>query len=138
MDGMTKTFPASLDTLYEMLDFVKERAAHSGFSDKEITLMELAAEEALVNIISYGYPQNPGNITIECHQPQNPGLQIIIRDRGIAYNPLTNSKYFDIQAPLEERTMGGYGIYIILKIMDEVEYKREDLFNVLTMTKYLA
>lgn len=135
---MTKTFPASLDKLYEMLNFVKQHAEVAGFDDRDMSMVELATEEALVNIISYGYPQRQGNITIDCQIVETEaGVKIVISDRGIAYNPLTNSKHFDINAPLEARTVGGYGIFFILKIMDEVDYRREDNSNILTLTKYL-
>jgi serine/threonine-protein kinase RsbW len=135
---MIKNFSASLDKLYDMLHFVKEQASIAGFDSPSITKIELAMEEALVNIISYGYPELSGNIDISCSLPddKNAGIKIIIRDKGIPYNPLTNAKKFDPEDSSLSKTIGGYGVFFILKIMDEVTYTRENNSNILTLTKY--
>lgn len=132
---MIKTFPASLDKLYEMLQFIREQASAS-FEENLASKIELAVEEALVNIISYGYPNRQGSIEIACLTDSLSGIKITIRDKGIPYNPLTNAKTFDPNAPLESRTIGGYGVYFILKIMDEVNYRREHNYNILTLIKF--
>ena len=134
---MIKTFPASLEKLYEMLKFVKEQALAAGFEEANVAKIELATEEALVNIISYGYPHKNGIIEIHCSLPERLGLRILITDRGLPYNPLMNARKFNPSASLEERSVGGYGIFFILKIMDEVDYHRENNNNVLILTKYL-
>lgn len=134
---MIKTFPASLEKLYEMLHFVKQQAEAAGFQNSNISKIELAAEEALVNIISYGYPNSRGNIDISCNMPEKQGLRIVIKDRGIPYNPLTNARKFDAKASTDDRSIGGYGVFFILKIMDEVNYRRENNSNVLVLVKYV-
>jgi serine/threonine-protein kinase RsbW len=135
---MNKTFTAHLDNLYEMLLFIRNQAESMGFDEIEISKIELAAEEALVNIISYGYPVTSGKIEIFCERVNNNGLKIVIKDNGVPFNPLSNSKQFDPQAPVEARAVGGYGVFFIMKIMDEVEYNRVDNSNVLSMIKYFA
>ena len=134
---MTKTYPASLDKLYEMLHFIRENATQAGFNETEVVKIELAVEEALVNIISYGYPNTSGHISLSCSIQEKEGIRIVIQDKGIPYNPLTNSKLFDPESALETRGIGGYGIFFILKIMDEVKYDRENNSNILTLTKYI-
>lgn len=121
-----------------MLQFVREHVIAAGFDHSHISKIELAIEEALVNIISYSYVDRRGIIDINCVFPVSAGIKIIIRDKGIPYNPLMNAKSFDINAPLEARSIGGYGVFIILKIMDEVDYHRENNFNILTLTKYIS
>lgn len=133
---MMKTFPASLDKLYEMLQFVRLQAQDALFDESQTSKIELALEEALVNIISYGYPNRSGAIEIHCSAMDNTGLKIVLKDRGIPYNPLTNAKRFNPMDALEAKTIGGYGVYFILKIMDEVDYTRENNFNILTLVKY--
>lgn len=135
---MIKKFPASLEKLYEMLDFVKEQAAIAGFPLAAISKIELASEEALVNIISYGYIERQGIIELTCTSPDSAGIKIIIRDHGIPYNPLIHAKTYETKSPLESRSLGGYGVFFILKIMDEVAYHREEDFNTLTLVKYLS
>lgn len=96
-----------------------------------IARLELACEEALVNIISYAYPEKEGAIVIECTDPEKPGLKISLRDQGIPYDPLDQER-----APPTEDRLGGYGIPLIIKIMDRVQYQREENDNVLTLVKY--
>lgn len=133
---MTKSYPASLDKLYDMLRYVRESAVSRGFDDTEVVKIELAVEEALVNIISYGYPDSKGDVSIDCAPHESQGVRIVIRDQGVPYNPLTNSQIFDPDSSLETRGIGGYGVFFILKIMDEVNYERTNECNVLTLTKY--
>lgn len=133
---MVKTFPASLKRLYEMLTFVTEQAAALGFSEDDMTKIELAVEEALVNIISYGYPEDTGNIDIACENTDHRGIQIVIKDSGIAYNPVNRLKERAPGVPMDQEGVGGYGILFILKIMDEVNYIRENDHNILTLRKY--
>lgn len=133
---MTKTYPASLDSLYEMLHFIRRHAQEADFDETEVVKIELAVEEALVNIINYGYPNTVGHISITCSRSEEEGIRFVIQDKGIPYNPLTNPNIFDPNSPLELRGVGGYGIFFILKIMDEVKYDREGSFNILTLTKY--
>jgi serine/threonine-protein kinase RsbW len=135
---MNRSFAAQLDGLYEMLHFIRNQADEFGFDDIEISKIELAAEEALVNIISYGYPINPGTISITCERSGKSGLKIVIQDDGVPFNPLDNAKQHDEEAPIEARSIGGYGVFFIMKIMDEVDYKRENDQNILVMVKNAA
>lgn len=139
---MKMSFPASLDSLYEMLVFIKEHAEAEGFDLEGILQIELAAEEALVNIINYGYSaSDAGEIEIECFPTKknsHRGLRIVLRDCGKPYNPLINVKIKEMREmrSLENCEEGGFGIFFILKIMDEVEYKRDVEHNILTLVKF--
>jgi serine/threonine-protein kinase RsbW len=134
---MTNIYPASLDHLYDMMHYVRENTAKTGFNEAERVKIELAVEEALVNIINYGYPNSEGHISLTCNVQKNECLTVVIEDKGISYNPLKNKKLFDPNSSLEMRGVGGYGIFFILKIMDEVKYDRKNDFNILTLIKYL-
>ena len=134
-----KTFPAALDHLYSMLNFVCEHVIEAGFTEMEMAKIELACEEALVNVISYAYPQKSGQVEINCHHLQKGGIEIRITDQGIPYDPVSHAdiskKTIDDPDPIELRKLGGYGIFFILTLMDEVSYKREGECNVLTLVK---
>lgn len=136
---VSRVFPAHLDALYEMLSFIKNHAKSIGFQSASLSQIELASEEALVNVISYGYIENKGEIEIELieHRPRDendaPGIQIVIKDRGIPYNPLESTK----ESSDSMAILGGYGVFFILKTMDEVKYKRENNSNILILIKYL-
>lgn len=139
-----KVYPAELDSLYEMLEFIKnygqKRRIPSGILDHII----LATEEALINIISYGYPgKKKGTIEISCI-PSAPksGIRIVIKDRGVPFNPVDNtSKEIPSSSNLLEKSEGfpgGYGIHILIGLMDRVDYRRLDGGNRLTLIKYFA
>lgn len=136
--NLMKSFSASLDQLYNMLGFIRDYAESIGFESSDISKIELAAEEALVNIVSYGYPNREGKIEISCTFIEEGSFKIVIKDHGVPYNPLANAKKFDFQNAIDDHTIGGYGVYFILKIMDEVNYKRDKESNILTLIKYLS
>jgi len=128
--------PAKLENLESMLQFIRNGAEQQEFSGKEINKIQVAAEEALVNVISYAYPDDGGNVEIRCDAKGAEGLVIEIIDWGIPFDPLSLPEP-DIEAPPEEREVGGLGIYIMRNIMDEVSYKRDGDLNILTLTKYI-
>lgn len=128
--------PARLENLELMLKFIKEAAAALGFDDKKINQIQLASEEVLVNIINYAYPDKNGNIEINYSVKEPKGLEVEILDWGILFNPLELPQP-DITAPIEDRKIGGLGIHLVRKIMDEVSYKREQERNILTFVKKL-
>lgn len=139
-----KIFPADIDSLYDMLEFIKTYGNQNQISVLVLEQIILAAEEALVNIISYGYPNDKkGTIDIACEEntPQ-PGIKIIIKDKGIPFNPIKNAPSTP-PAPSTllsetETSLGGYGIYILIGLMDRVEYQRLEDGNMLILMKYIT
>lgn len=130
-----------MESLYDMLAFVREEAQRAGFSPKYISKIELASEEALVNIISYAYDKNvattEASIEIECSYLPSGGLKIQLRDQGKAYNPLENNGTFIPAQTLDDK-VGGYGVFFITKLMDQVLYEREGNTNILTLIKRIG
>lgn len=123
------TLPATLEHLTKMLSFIKEKVKELGFPESEAAKIELACEEALVNIINYAYPTSQsGSITIECSEFKIRGIQITLRDQGIPFEP---------RIPDDKESLGGRGIMLINKIMDEVKYSRKNKTNILVLIKYL-
>ena len=135
-----KVFPAELKSLYEMLAFVKEYGKSHSVPDFILDQMTLAVEEALVNVISYGYPNKKGTIEITCQEPDSKGgINIIIKDQGVPFNPIENAPNHPPSAERmtkSENSVGGYGIYILIGLMDRVEYQRIDGGNILSLVKY--
>jgi anti-sigma regulatory factor (Ser/Thr protein kinase) len=130
------TLPARLVNLEQMLEFINKGATDLGFDDKKKNQIRLASEETLVNIINYAYPDKTGDIEITYTSKEGKELEVQIADWGVSFNPLT-TKEPDISAPLEKRKVGGLGIYMLRKIMDKVDYKRQENRNILTFTKNL-
>ena len=127
--------PAELGNLELMIRFVRNGAEKSSFSSKDMNRIQLAAEEVLVNIISYAYPDESGNIKITYNIEADKGLVIEFTDWGIPFDPLSLPEP-DIEASIEDREIGGLGIYIMRSLMDEVDYRREVDRNILTVVKH--
>ena len=126
--------PAKLENLQKMFSFIKEASSRQGFPEELIDKIQLACEEALVNVISYAYPSGEGDLSIYCENKEN-CIEIVISDSGIPFDPLSISDP-DIFSPIEERKIGGLGIFMMKEIMDGVKYKRDETQNILTLTKY--
>jgi serine/threonine-protein kinase RsbW len=102
-----------------------------------VSTMNLALEEAVTNIIDYGFEDTPdGEVPmIKIELAYEAGcLTASVKDNGRAFDPL-QAALPDTNAPLEEREVGGLGITLIRKLMDEVQYSREESKNVLTLRK---
>lgn len=98
--------------------------------------IHLALEEAVTNVIMYAYPPGEENelVLIVSHIDNRLIFKII--DSGKAFDP-TQQPDADVTLSLEERPIGGLGIFLIRRIMQAVEYRREDGKNILTMAKVL-
>ncbi len=98
-----------------------------------LSKFDLALEEALANVIMYAYPEGEqGEVEISIEMKDG-HIHTCIRDAGVPFNPLQQPEA-ELSDSVEERPIGGLGIYLIKEIMDKVEYQRKDGNNVLTMT----
>ncbi|MCJ7784695.1 MAG: ATP-binding protein [Desulfobacterales bacterium] len=122
--------PARLENLGRFKEFVADCARTEGFDQRRIQEIELALEEALVNIFNYAYPETPGDIEINC-KLETGRLIIEIIDSGIPFD-MTSLSDPDLTADVEERKIGGLGIFLVKKMVDEVRYRREKDRNILT------
>ncbi|MGD8404343.1 MAG: ATP-binding protein [Anaerolineales bacterium] len=131
-------FDADFDNLDDIREFVGEAAGQVGFSDKEIYSIQLAADEASSNIIEHAYGGiKGGKLEIECTIIDG-GLKLVMRDQGKSFNPSSVPEP-NVNADLSERKIGGLGMYLMRKLMDEVTYEssvKGD--NVLTMIKHVG
>jgi len=100
-----------------------------------IQKINIALDELLNNVISYGYNDEKGHeIEIEI-ELRSERLIIIISDDGIPFNPFKNEPA-DIMLSIEEREIGGLGIHLVRTLMDEYEYKRQIDKNIITLIKH--
>lgn len=126
------TLPAKMENMELLVQFISDQARKRGFSGKRVKEIELAAEEALVNIIHYAYPDLQGDIVVQCTQEASRQFVIDIEDTGIAFNVLS-LKDPDISANISDREIGGLGVFLIRKLMDDVHYCRDNEKNVLRL-----
>jgi serine/threonine-protein kinase RsbW len=127
-------FPARFEFLDEIRSHVGEQARAAGMSDKAVYAVQLAADEAASNIIEHAYAgRTDASFEMTCEFQQD-RLVITFYDRGISFDISKVSKP-DIKADLSERKVGGLGIYLMHRLMDEVRYESRGSENVLTLTK---
>jgi sigma-B regulation protein RsbU (phosphoserine phosphatase) len=119
--------------LAEFIDGICEAAE----VDMMLTMqLNLAIEEAVVNVMNYAYPAGTeGTVCIDA-QVSNGVLQFVISDSGAPFDPTARAEV-DTTLSAEERGIGGLGIHIVRQIMDSIDYKRVDGRNVLTLGKKL-
>ncbi len=128
---LSTVLPASLEHLEELMKAVSDCARSQGFDPERIGEIELAVEEAFVNICSYSYPGKAGNVAFACRL-DNKRFIIEMTDSGLPFD-LTQLSDPDLAAPPEEREIGGLGIFLMKKLMDGVTYRREGDRNILNL-----
>ncbi len=125
--------PAELDHLPMFLDHVRRTAEVAGITNAQAARLELAVEEALVNVCHYAYAAPLRTGTLRCHVVVQPdGLQVEIIDEGPPFDPLAQANP-DTALGLDQREPGGLGILLIKKLVSEVSYCRVGDQNVLTI-----
>lgn len=128
--------PAKLESLNDFCDFVLQHAEQYIGSQRTLFGIKLALEEILVNIISYAYEGNPdGLVKVGCVVWRNQ-FRIRVVDNGRVFNPLEWEDP-DLFAELEEREIGGLGIFLTKCVTDEINYCRKKNQNILTLSYLL-
>ncbi|MCP4164601.1 MAG: ATP-binding protein [Chloroflexi bacterium] len=99
--------------------------------------IQLASDEAATNIIHHAYEEEEGVVTIRCWVRDGHDFCVELRDSGRPFDP-DEIEAPDIKAPLEDRAIGGLGIHMMRKVMDEVSFESGDTGNRLLMVKRSA
>lgn len=128
---------AAVEKLDDVLAFVDEIMEAKDVSPKIAMKIDVAVEELFVNIASYAYAPEQGEARIEVEDEDPSALSITFTDYGKPYDPLKKEDP-DITLSAEERQIGGLGIFMVRKSMDEMNYEYRDGANVLTIKKLLA
>ncbi len=121
-----------MDNLYPLLEFVTSRAKQQGAGEERIREIDLVMEELLVNIFNYAYPEQPGDVEISCQINDAGRLFVEIADEGVPFNILTRDDP-DCEAGIEERKIGGLGIFFVKQLVQEIQYRRDGGRNILTL-----
>ncbi len=130
-----KTFPAQTESLSDVLGFVKENLESFGCPAKIQTSICVAIEEVFVNVAHYAYPESSGDVTLYIDfEDVSRTITFRMTDKGVPFDPLKKPDP-DITLSVEEREIGGLGIFIAKKTMDSLSYAYENGANVLTMIK---
>ena len=121
--------PAQSDALSQFQEFAGAYALRAGFPEAMRMTLDLIIEEVVLNIVQHGYGDVGGAIELKC-AVQGDLLLLEFIDAAAEFDPLRR-KDPDIECPLEERQVGGLGIYLVKQLAASVEYERRDDRNVL-------
>jgi sigma-B regulation protein RsbU (phosphoserine phosphatase) len=128
------TLDNDIEQVPTLADFVDQVCEEVGIDLAVAIQMNLAMEEAVVNVMSYGYPEGTeGHVTIEATDADHV-LTFTITDSGKPFDPTAKAEV-DTTLSAEERPIGGLGIHLVRQLMDSVNYERSDGKNILTLRK---
>lgn len=134
-DMQTLVISNKIEELNKVAQFIEQLGEQMSLSPSLVMNLNLAMEEAVSNVILYAYPEQQSDKQIEVTVSRNGDKLILtVTDDGSAFD-LMMKEDPDIDLPAEERPIGGLGIFLIKKIMDEVEYRRMNGNNILTLVK---
>ena len=135
-----KIFEATDENLEAVNDFIHEQIKPFSCQSQTLFQIDLAVEEIYVNIAHYAYSPDKGTVQIDCSVEKTADapakVTVSFTDSGKAFNPLEKPDP-DITLSVEEREIGGLGIFLTKKYMDSVLYERKDNQNILTLTKII-
>ena len=127
--------PAEVEKLPEVLAFLEQNLEEMECPLRTQMQITVAAEEIFVNIASYAYVPGAGMSSVRLERFRDPtGVAITFTDSGTPFDPL-KQKDPDVSLTAEERRIGGLGIYMVKKTMDDVKYEYRDGQNHLTIIK---
>jgi serine/threonine-protein kinase RsbW len=124
---------AQLNMIGKAVRFIVNNAVHFGFPQERIKDIELASEEAIVNIISYAYTDTEGEIEIHCLGDETGQFIIKIIDSGTPFD-VRELPLPEIPSDITDCKVGGLGIFLIKMVADNIDYEHKNNKNILSMT----
>lgn len=133
---MEKKFKKEIESLENIFRFVEEFTRHNRLVDSIAFPIAVVVEELFTNAVKYN-PQGQSDIGISLEKANNKVI-IVIVDKNAQPFDITKTKGIDMEQPLHERKVGGLGIHLIKKFVDEIDYQFKDGVSIITLTKYLG
>ena len=124
-----------LSELARLAEAIETHGESRGWPVKWIMNASLSLDELITNVISYGYPDTDEHEIHVTLTDQGSALLIELEDDAIAFNPFSEAPEPDLDASVEERRIGGLGVYFVKSLMDDVFYERRDGRNRITLTQ---
>jgi serine/threonine-protein kinase RsbW len=136
--GVSLRISADLQNLSTIRKFVEEVVKDEQTDPETVGDVVLAVDEAVTNIILHGYQGQPGSLEIQVSKAEDK-VTIGLRDQAPPFDPTAYEKKPDLSLPLNQRPLGGMGIYLIRNAVDEITYRvRPQGGNELTLVKKLT
>ena len=127
-----RVFKADKNELDNLFEYSSKHLRILEFNNRDIIMINTALEEIFVNVCQYAY-EGTGTVEVSLSNDKQ-RVTFVFKDSGKKFNPLDREDP-NINATSEEREIGGLGIFMVKKIMDEVSYEYKDGFNILTLVK---
>lgn len=128
---------AQTENLPSVIEFVETFLEKVSCPMKSLMQISVAVDEIFTNISTYAYHSGIGKAKIHLDQLPDPrAVQLTFIDSGVPYDPLAKEDP-DVTLSASERQIGGLGIFMAKKLMDEIRYEYRDGKNILRMKKYL-
>ena len=133
--GTSITLPATVESIGKITAFVEGRMEEKDCPLQQIMTVSMAVDEVMANVAMYAYAPGTGDVTVAVDfDDGSRTVSITFIDRGVAFDPLAKEDP-DVTLPAEQRKIGGLGIFLVKKTMDDVAYRREGDKNVLCIKK---
>jgi anti-sigma regulatory factor (Ser/Thr protein kinase) len=124
--------PAEMASLGPFTDFVRSGARTAGFAESALGKLDLILEEVVTNVFRHAYPDGEAGVAAVGYWVSGPGsLLVEVRDSGLAFNPL-EAPAPDLSLGLDERPIGGLGVFLVKTLAESVAYERQNGENVLS------
>ena len=130
---MYKKFSRSFDEIREIVAFSARVFEDEGIDPSLRYVVDLAVEELFVNMVTYN-TESTREILLELRAIEN-GVEVSLTDYDVERFDPTKMPDVDVEAPLEERTVGGLGLYLVLKMVDSIHYEYKDRESKITFKK---
>ena len=131
------TVDATIDNVQTITDFVDERLEEMNCPVKAQMQLNIVIDELCSNVARYAYSDKTGKVTVSVDSVDKPmKVWLTFIDEGVPYNPLAKEDP-DITLSAEERKIGGLGIYMVKKMMDDFRYEYKDGKNIVTVCKVI-
>ena len=133
--GNSITLPAAVENIGKITAFVEGKLEERDCPLKKTMEISMAVDEVMANVAMYAYAPGTGDVTVQFgFEEASRTASVTFIDGGVAFDPLAKEDP-DVTLPAEQRKIGGLGIFLVKKTMDEVTYKREDGKNILCIRK---
>jgi len=127
---------STMEEYQKAIEFIEDHLVATNMNQQNRLKVLIACEELIVNIINYAYEKGNGDLEIEFEEKED-WVKITICDNGKAFNPLQKADA-EVETSIEEREVGGLGILMLKKLIDQIEYSYQDGQNRITMMKQKA
>ena len=130
---MNKTYRAELSLLSEIAKDIENFCNENSVSSADLYAINLVVDELFTNSVMYGYNGNTSgcvNVDLSCNKD---GVKIVLSDNAPQFNPLVQVVEPDLNSNVDERKIGGLGVFFARKQMDEISYEFKNAHNVITM-----